>query len=399
MEHPGVMDKDLLLEANRILEGRKKALKDLALRIHARPELALEETEACRWQVELLRRWKFRVTSPYGGLSTAYRADCGRGKPVLAFMAEYDALPGLGHGCGHNLIAAAGVGAGYLLSRLLESRGVGGTVTVMGTPGEEGASGKVIMIRNGALKGVDAAMMCHPNDRSEPDTGNSAIQRLEVTFRGKAAHAAGSPELGRNALDAVNLLYGGVGAWRQHLPESSRVHGVVTAGGIRPNIVPDLASCRFYLRSPDDRCVKSMVRRFRDIVRGAALMTGTTAEVRPYAVPTKGRKPSPLLGEAWAASARLVGLKVVTPEKPVRGSSDFGNVSHVVPAIHPYFGISSKPIPGHSRLFARAAKSRLGIENTFRMTVALALTGFRFMADEGFRKSVISEFRRRRKTS
>ncbi len=390
--------RDVLLEANRILNSQKKVLKNLALKIHEHPELDLVEVRACKWQVDLLRKWKFRVKSPYGGLKTAYRADRGRGGPVLSFMAEYDALPGVGHGCGHNLIAAAGVGAGYLLSRLLAAHRIKGTVTVMGTPGEEGAGGKVIMIRNGALKGVDAALMCHPSDVTEPDTGNSSVERLGVTFRGKSVHAA-SPEEGLNALDAVNLLYSGISAWRQQLPESARVHGVITHGGLKANIIPESTSCEFYVRSPDDRYLKSMVRRFRDIVRGAALMTGTKPEIESFGVPTKGRKPSPLLSEAWMANAGLAGLKVVIPEKPVRGSSDFGNVSHAVPAIHPYFRISSKPIPSHSHLFTRAAKSKLGIENMFRMIVALALTGFRFMADEDFRKSVISEFRRRKKRS
>jgi len=390
--------KNVLLEANRILKGQKKALTALALKIHGHPELALEEVRACKWQVDLLRKWKFRVKSPFGGLKTAYRADRGRGGPVLCFMAEYDALPGVGHGCGHNLIAAAGVGAGYLLSRLLEAHRIKGTVTVMGTPGEEGAGGKVIMIRNGALRGVDAAMMCHPSDRTEPDTGNSSIERVGVTFRGKSVHAAG-PEEGLNALDAVNLLYSGIGAWRQQLPESARVHGVITDGGLKPNIIPESASCEFYLRSPDGRYLKSMVRRFRDIVKGAALMTGTKPEVESFGVSTKGRKPSPVLSEAWMANAGLAGLKVVIPGKPVRGSSDFGNVSHLVPAIHPYFGISRKPIPSHSHQFTRAAKSKLGIANMFRMTVALALTGFRFMSDEDFRTSVTAEFRGRKTRS
>jgi amidohydrolase len=388
--------KNILLEANRILKGRKKALTDLALRIHGQPELALEEVSACKWQVELLRKWKFRVKSPYGGLKTAYRADYGKGGPVLSFMAEYDALPGVGHGCGHNMIAAAGVGAGYLLSRLLEAHRIKGTVAVMGTPGEEGVGGKVIMIRNGALKGVDAALMCHPSDVTEPDTGNSSVVRLGVTFRGKSVHAAG-PEEGLNALDAVNLLYSGINAWRQQLPESARVHGVITHGGLKPNIIPELASCEFYVRSPDDRYLKSMVKRFRDIVKGAALMTGTRPEMESLGVSTRGRKPSPVLSEAWMANAELAGLKVVIPEKPVRGSSDFGNVSRLVPAIHPYFGISRKPIPSHSHQFTRAAKSKLGIANMFRMIAALALTGFRYMSDEDFRKSVTSDFKRRKR--
>lgn len=388
--------KDILQEANRILKSQKKVLKDLAIRIHEHPELALNEVEACKWQADLLRKWKFKVKLPFGGLKTAYRADSGKGRPVLSFMAEYDALPGLGHGCGHNLIATAGVGAGYVLARLLASHRIKGTVTVMGTPGEEGAGGKIIMIRNGALKGVDAALMCHPSDQSEPDTGNSAVQRFNVTFRGKAAHAASSPEKGRNALDAINLLFSGINAWRQHLPESARVHGVITDGGKRPNIVPDSASCQFYLRSPDDRYVKSMVKRFRDIIKGAGLMTGTTPELRAYAVPTRGRKPSRALSDAWMANAERAGLKVVIPDTPVRGSSDFGDVSHIVPAIHPYFGISTKPIPCHSPLFTQAAKSKLGIENMFRMTVALALTGFQFMSDQDFRENVSSEFRRRK---
>ncbi len=383
--------KNLAREAKQILDTIRPTIRDLALKLHRYPELSMQEFKACRWQVELLRKWKFRVKSPYKRLDTAYRADIGRGGPVICYMAEYDALPGLGHGCGHNLIAAAGVGAGYLLSRLLQSHGVKGTVTVMGTPGEEGFGGKVILTERGALKNVDAALMCHPDDRCVPDTPTSAVERFEVTFRGKSVHAA-DPADALNPLDAVNLLYSGVSAWRQQLPESARVHGVITDGGVKPNIIPESTSCQFYLRSPDDRYVSKMARRFRDIIKGAGLMTGTAPEIRSWGVACKARKPNRLLNEAWAESAGLAGLEVTEPE-PIRGSSDFGNVSQTVPGIHPRFSISRTPIPSHSPRFTRAAGSRLGIENMFRMTVAMALAGCRFMTDEKFRQAVAADFR------
>lgn len=373
-----------------------KALRELAGQVHRNPELGFQEKKACAWQLKLLKKWGFKVRLPFAGLQTAYKAVRGKGVPVFCFIAEYDALPEIGHACGHNLICAAAIGAGRALAELLEADGLPGTVVVLGTPAEESKGGKVIMIDNGALEDIDAAIEAHPSTRTTPDTGCTAIRRVAATFAGKAAHAAGSPELGRNALDAVMLLFAGVNAWRQHVIESDRIHGIVSDGGVVPNIVPETASCTFFLRSLDDAQLTRMIRRFRDIAKGAALMTGTKLELDEGSRGYKSRRPNPALNEAFVSAAGEAGLRPVIPERGGRGSSDFGDVSHVVPGVHVYFGISKKVIAAHSNAFREAAGSKYAQEQMLRAAEALAVVGYRFMTDEGFRRRVSAGFRKRR---
>lgn len=370
------------------------ALKRLALDIHRHPETGYKEVRAARRQTVLLRQWGFKVTAPFAGLPTAYKAEVGTGRPVFAILAEYDALAQLGHGCGHNLIAAAALGAARGLAAAMRAENLSGTLAVIGTPAEETLGGKVVMARAGAFRGLDAVMMAHPSWRTTPDTGSSAVTRFTVTFHGKAAHAAASPELGRNALDAVTLLFQGVNAWRQHLPETSRVHGIITAGGVAPNIVPDTAACFFYLRSRDDGVLKKMRRFFINIARGAALMTGTRTEIQESDCPYQARKPNRALNDAFMQYAAAAGLNPITPERPGRASSDFGNVSRLAPGAHVYFGIARQTIAGHSTEMRAAAGSAYGLEQMLRAAAAMAATGRRFFADAAFRKEVARDFRR-----
>ncbi|MFW6286817.1 MAG: M20/M25/M40 family metallo-hydrolase, partial [Candidatus Sumerlaeota bacterium] len=211
---------------------------EMAREIHATPELRFEEKRAASLQAELLRNAGFDVESPYGGFDTAFRARFGKGKPVLAYTSEYDALPDIGHACGHHLIAASSIGAAIVVARQIEEQGADGQVWIIGTPGEEMGGGKVLMLENGAFEDADAVLQAHPADCDATDPGMNGVIRYDVAFRGLEAHAAAAPEEGRNALDGVLLFFQGINAWRQHLPDSSRVHGIVTDGGAAPNIVP-----------------------------------------------------------------------------------------------------------------------------------------------------------------
>ncbi|MDY7009267.1 MAG: M20 family metallopeptidase [Planctomycetota bacterium] len=385
------------VEIKKTIAGHADELKALAMKIHRNPELGFEEKKACAWQVQMLKRWGFKVQTPFAGLSTAYKAVFGRGKPVFCLMAEYDALPEIGHACGHNLICTAAMGAGAALRAMLKRDKIAGTLVVMGAPAEESKGGKIKMLANGALKGIDAVMMAHPSWRTTPDTGCTAIQRIDVTFEGVSAHAAASPEKARNALDAIMLLFHGVSAWRQQLPETSRVHGIVVEGGVAPNIIPDLASCRFFLRSPDEDVFTDMAERFRDIARGAALMTGTKAKISPGLEPYRGRRPNKPFNEAFIESAEAAGLNPVIPEQSGRGSSDFGDVSCVVPGSHVYFGIAGREIPAHSVAFRKAAGSAYGLKQMLRTAEAMAQVGYRYFSDDAFRKSVHDDFRKHTK--
>lgn len=369
-----------------------ETLKALALKIHAHPELGFEEKKACAWQTALLKRWSFAVQTPWLDMDTAYRADWGEGKPVFCIMAEYDALPGIGHGCGHNLICTAALGAGYALSRALARQKQKGRVVVMGTPAEESKGGKVKLVAHGGMKGIDAVIMAHPSSRTVPDTGSTAVQRVRVDFKGQSAHAAASPELGRNALDAVMALFHGVNAWRQQLPETSRVHGIVLDGGVLPNIIPDAASCSFYLRSPDDRVLRAMMARFGKIVEGAALMTDTEAKIEPGATPYKARWPNATLNRLYVEAVDQLGMKPRLPDHGGRGSSDFGDVSQKAPGAHVYFGISRETIPGHSAQFAEAAGSPYGLDQMLKVAEAMARVGFRYLTEPETRRAARRDF-------
>ncbi len=370
-------------------------LEKLASNLHAAPELGFEETKACKWQTDLLKKLGFKVQSPFAKLPTAFKATAGRGGPVLCIMSEYDALPEIGHACGHNLIAATALGAGKALADVLKAEKIPGTVIVMGTPGEESKGGKVYIVQRGGLDGVDAAMSTHPSWRTIGDCGSNGIQRYLVTFTGLAAHAAADPENGLNALDAIMLMFHGINAWRQQLPETSRIHGIVRDGGAAPNIIPETASAEFYVRSPDNAFLKKMCKRFCNIAKGAALMTGTKVEIDETDLPYAARKVNKTLDEAFLEAAASAGLNPVQWETPGRASSDFGDVSLVVPGIHPYFAIAKKQIACHSIEFAEAAGSAFGRKQMLKAAESLAQVGYRFFTDEAFRKQVSAEFKKK----
>ena len=370
-------------------------LKGLSLKIHKCPELGLEEFNACKWQTDLLRKMGFEVKSPYCGLKTAYFAKSGKSGPVFCFLAEYDALPEIGHACGHNLICSAAIGAGKALAETLRKEKISGTVIVMGTPAEEGKGGKVKILSKNGFDNIDAVMMAHPLYRTQPWHGFLSVERFNVSFHGKSSHAANSPEKGRNALDAAMLFFQGINAWRQHLPESSRIHGIITSGGAAPNIIPDFSSCSFYIRAENEPIMKEMIKRFRDIAKGAALMTGTSCEVKDGGEGYMGGKINKTLNEEYFRVAEELGMEPVRSERGGRASSDFGDVSQLIPGTHVYFGISPrKKTPLHSAKFAEAAKSDYALNAMLKASKAMAQIGYRFFTDAEFRKEIRADFKR-----
>lgn len=381
------------VDIRRLVRKEAGTLEQLAVRIFENPELGLQEEKACAWQLQLLKRWGFAVENPLAGLPTAYKATFGRGQPAFCIISEYDALPEIGHACGHNLICAASMGAGRVVSMAMKREGIKGRVVVMGAPAEEEEGGKVTLVNKNALKGIDAAMMAHPDFRTVADSGCSAVTRYEVVFEGKAAHAAAAPEKGKNALDAVMLLFHAVNAWRQQLPEASRVHGIVTQGGAAPNIIPELAACHFYLRSPSDRKLAGMCKRFERMARGAAMMTDTRVTFIPDAHPYKACKPNQALNEAYLDAAEVAGLKPVRGKRKAgRASTDFGDVSQAVPGSHVGFGIAHRAIALHSTDFLKAAGSAYGREQMLRAAEAIGWVAYRYLTDEDFRSCVQRDF-------
>ena len=388
-------NENILQELFAEIESNREQWQNLAQSIWETPELGYHENHASRAQVDLLKKEGFQVTIPYCGLDTAYKAEAGSGKPVFAFVAEYDALPKLGHGCGHNLICTAALAAATAVKTLLQKNQIPGTVIVLGTPAEESGGGKIKMLEQNCLVGIDAAMMVHPSWRTTPDTGSTAIRRFDVEFTGKAAHAAATPELGQNALDAVLLLFNGLNAWRQQLPENARLHGIILDGGKAPNIIPDYAKCRFYLRSTEEEWIEKMEKRFHEMVKGAELMTGTVSRTTPYNVPYKIRNPNAPMNRVYVEAAKALGLNPVIPARAGRGSSDFGDFSHEIPGIHPYFGIADHEIACHSEDFAEAAATDYGRNQMLKAAAAMAKTGFDFFTQKTFRDEVFQAFSRK----
>jgi amidohydrolase len=328
---------------------------DLSHRVHANPEVAYEEHRASTWTAEMLARHGFEISAPVGGLETAFvaRRRGPRTGPVIALLGEYDALPEVGHGCGHNLMCSSSAGAAIAAARALGDD-FAGEIRFIGTPAEEAGSGKVTMIERGVFDDVDVALQIHPSDRTNAEIACLAIADIDVTFHGKLAHASADPWLGRNALDAIVLLYTMVAQWRQHLKPRERIHGIITHGGAAPNIVPDLTSGRWFLRTPIDDDLQPMIDRFRQMAVAAARATETTVDVTEAPNRMRTMVNNQTLLEIWRRELTSAGWE----DGPIdmnAGSTDMANVSHEVPTIHPMMAIAPKDTPGHSREFAEHA--------------------------------------------
>lgn len=354
----------------------------LAETIHAHPELGYAEHHASTLLAGRLARAGFRVIQPYAGMATAFWAEVAAAaatasRPRVALLAEYDALPKLGHACAHNLSGVASVAAALALASLPPQLSPPGTVTVFGTPAEEGtvpgAGGKVRLVEAGAFADVDAALMFHFGNVTVLATPLLARESLVLTFHGQASHAAGSPEAGRSALDAAVLFFNALNALRQHLPADVRVNGIISQGGETPNVIPELAEVRTNLRAENLERLSAVTERVRDCARGAALATGTTVTSAPWALPYADFRPDgTLLG---LLGANLTALGVAWAERGAASySTDMGNVSHVVPSAHPYLALAPPEAPCHSPGFAQAAASPVGHQAMLTAAKALALT-------------------------
>lgn len=357
------------------VDSRRDRLIEVSHLLHADPELGFHEHHAHDLLSATLEAGNLAVQRGAFDLPTAFSASAGRGGPTIAIMCEYDALPGIGHGCGHNIIAAAGLGAGLATAALAEE--LNGRVIVLGTPAEEGGGGKVLMAQRGALDGVDAAMMVHPASADLSSLTCMAIQQLEVEYHGEATHAAASPQNGRNALDAAVLGYMGVSALRQHIRDDERVHGVFINGGDKPNIVPDYAATEWYVRSATLETLEPLKRRVLAALHAGATATGCTMTHHwrePAYADMNANEP---IVELYKANATLLGREVIDPDRLAGnfvGSTDMGNVSHLVPSIHPMIAISSRAVGLHSKEFADCAVGPSGDLAVLDGAKAMAMT-------------------------
>jgi len=341
--------------------------------IHSHPELGYEEHFAHDLLTGLISEAGLDVSGGAYGLDTAFEATAGTTGPVLAVLCEYDALPGIGHACGHNIIAAAGAGAGLAAAVVAEE--LGGRVRILGTPAEEGGGGKVRMIEEGAFEGVDAAVMVHPADADLAMMSSLAVQQVQVSYTGLASHAAAAPEEGLNALDAAVLGYVNVAALRQHIGPDERLHGIFTDGGRKANIVPETASALWYARSPSLAGLERLKVRLLRALEAGADAAGCGFEHRWVEPIYEEIVDSVPLLECYVANAATLGRDVALPgEQRVVASTDLGNVSKVVPAIHPMIKVAPTGTPIHTAEFAEYAASPDGDRAVLDAAKAMALT-------------------------
>lgn len=372
------------LGVDRFLEEHTEKFVETSLAIHAKPEIGNEEFFASAQLTTLLREEGFEVDTAVAGHETAFFAqfDSGKSGPTIAYLAEYDALPGIGHACGHNIIGTTSVAAAISLSKELAQ--IGGKVVVLGTPAEEGGpngSAKGSFVRHGFLEHVDVALMAHPSGKTGVTSSSLAVDPLDFKFYGKPAHASGSPESGINALDAVIQLFNGISLLRQQLPTDVRVHGIITDGGDAPNIIPEYAAARFFIRASTWERTVAVSDKIRNIAQAAALATGATVEIERFQNEVKDFVITTALDDIVKGELEALGEIVHTERGGGLGSTDAGNISYEVPTAHPYIKIGADDLVGHTVPFREAAKSERGMDALIIGAKALAKTGYQLLTN------------------
>ncbi len=376
------------------IENIKEELINMNKYIYENPELGHEEFKAMAILCDFLEKNGFNITKGAYGLKTAFIGEYKSQKdgPTICYLCEYDALPSIGHGCGHNMIGTMSAGASVLLSKEIEN--IGGRILVYGTPAEESNGAKVDFALNGAFSDVDVAMLLHPKSGNSEESGHSlAIDALEFEFFGKTSHAASAPEEGINALDSCIQLFNGINALRQHVKSDVRIHGVIKNGGVAANIVPDYAVARFYIRASTRKYLNEVVYKVKNTAKAAADMTGATYKINNYEYSFDELMTNDALSKAFNENLIKTGIDKIEKPSKSAGSTDLGNVSLKVPSIHPNIGLGKDEINGHSREMADLTITQIGEERLIQGTLALALTGYDVICDEKLLKNIKDEFR------
>ncbi|ALA53391.1 M20 family metallopeptidase [Shouchella clausii] len=372
------------------VDRRDSELRQLALNIHAHPELGYQEYKASNWLSTLLEKEGFAVKRGIAGLDTAFTATwAGKaGGPVIGLLAEYDALPRLGHACGHNLIGTSSVGAALALKDAFPE--LQATIQVIGTPAEEGLGGKVIMCEHGVFNHLDAAMMCHPKNKTMVIRGGLARVGATFKFYGKESHAASAPEKGVSALDALVGAYNAINSLRQFFSDDVRIHGVITHGGDAANIVPGYSEASFLIRCNTRKELEHVKEKVYTAVRQSAAAVGATSKIEEHLIYAE-RNTNKTLANLFKENLQLMGIEVSPP--PLQGgigSSDIGNVSQLVPTIHPYIKIGEAT--NHTHDFTNETKSEGGLKGMNQAAKALAMTAYDLCELPGALQRVKEEF-------
>ncbi len=364
---------ELKLKIKDRVESQRQQLIQLSLNIHDNPELGFEEEKASAWLASYLEDSGFHVERGIAGLATAFRATYGQGSPTIALLAEYDALPKIGHACGHNIIGVSAVGAAVASKAIIDK--LGGSVVVMGTPGEEVFGGKIDMVKAGTFKEIDVAMLVHPEVRNMPTEEALACSSLEVEFFGRPAHAAGQPHKGINALDAMILAFTSINSLRQHIRGDARIHGIITDGGEAPNIVPAHSAAVFLIRALDYDYLAELNDKVLNCFTGASIASGARLEYRWRDRTYAPMKSNMTLAGLFKQNLESLGRQVETCDPQFgMGSTDMGNVSQVVPSIHPTIAIAPREVLIHTPEFAAAAASQAGQQGLMDAAKAMTMT-------------------------
>lgn len=367
-------------------------LQSMVIDMYKNPEIGNREFRASQLLVSCLEKNEFTVEKGIVNIPTAFKAVYAADKPgpQIAFLCEYDALPGIGHGCGHNLIAAMGIGAGIGLKEVIDH--IGGSVVVLGTPAEECDGAKVYMSQNHVFDDVDIAMILHPASQSFKSGKSLAMIAMRYTFHGQSSHASSAPEEGINALDSVIHFFNGINAFRHYLPEHARIHGIIQEGGVAANIIPDKTVADFYLRAPEKETVEALKKKLEIIAKGAAEMVGCTVEISEYELGYENMITNESLSDVFTENLLSLGVEDILSKDDYGGSIDMGNVSQIVPSIHPYIGISHEDIISHSTSFADATISEFALSRMLIGATALAQTGFDIITQKDIFEAIQNEF-------
>ncbi|WP_228801345.1 M20 family metallopeptidase [Nocardia cyriacigeorgica] len=375
-------DPALALRADAAIAAARDELIGLSHSIHAEPELAFAETRSVAKVIEPLAARGFEIETGVADLPTAFRASYGSGELTVGLCAEYDALPEIGHACGHNIIAASTTGAALGLAEVADALGI--TVVVLGTPAEESGGGKILMLERGVFDDIAMAMMAHPGPYDIVGARSLALADLSVVFHGREAHASAAPEQGRNAGDAVTVAQVAIGLLRQHLRPGQQLHGIVGDGGVAPNIVPGRAELLYYLRAADSASLGELMRRASDCFEAGALATGCTHDIRTLAPTYTELTPDPALLSAYREQIAGLGRTPIAPELEAQrplGSTDMGNVTNVIPGIHPVIGIDADGAVTHQPGFAAASVNASADRAVIDAATALARTAIAVAGD------------------
>ena len=381
-------NREIIIDKIDNIEGE---LIELSNKIHEKPELSFNEYNAVKNIITVLERHGFNVEKGIGGLETAFRGEySGRGSgPIVAFLAEYDALPEIGHGCGHNLIATMAVGAAIGLKEVANS--INGKIVVLGTPAEEGGGGKIIMLEEGCFDDIDYALMMHPCVNNLICRGGLATRGIRIEYHGKSVHSS-FPEGGINALQAVIQTFNMIDQFRALFPLKTNINGIITDGGRASNIIPDYASCEFSVRANTAKDLNVVVEYMEHIVETVEKLIGVKAKLEKSSMYTE-RYPNRFIDEKLKENIAQFGVDMEYPNPDMKyGASDIGNVSLKIPSIHSYIKIADKGVNSHSMDFTKAANSPRAHKQIIKAAKAMALTGYDILTDENLRKNIYEEF-------